>query len=88
MLNNKNVGQLIKQNSNIICSYDMLRACTFRACRLSLLSRYTRAYERACNLLRRERYSVCLLQNWIGWENNFVTNLYSGKQVIIVPSVT
>ena len=33
----------IEQNSKIICSYDMLRACTFRTGRKSLRAHYAHA---------------------------------------------
>ena len=40
MLNLKNIGISIKRNSEVICSYDMLRARTFRASRKSLRAHY------------------------------------------------
>ena len=40
MLNLKNIGISIKRNSEVICSYDVLRARTFRASRKSLRAHY------------------------------------------------
>ena len=60
MLKCKNIGISIKRNSKVICSYDMLRARTFRASRKSLRAHYVHTYERASNFLR-PGYSVCKL---------------------------
>lgn len=45
MLKCNNVCILIKENSKIICFYDMLRAPTFHARRKSLRAHYVHAYE-------------------------------------------
>ena len=52
MLKWKNIVILIKRNLKIICSYDMLRARTFRARRKSLGACYVLTYERTHNFLR------------------------------------
>ena len=47
MLKCKSIGiLLIKKNSKIICSYDMLHARTFLACRKFLGARYAHVDER------------------------------------------
>ena len=52
MLEYKNTGILIKKNSKMISSYDMLRPRLFRARRKFLRARYTHAYQRPRNFLR------------------------------------
>ena len=52
MLKCKNTGILTKRNSKLICSYDMLRARTFRVRRKSLRAHYAHAYERTSNFIR------------------------------------
>ena len=54
MLKFKNIGILIKRNSKIICSYDTLRAHTFRARHKSLRARYAPDYKCARNFFRPE----------------------------------
>ena len=52
-LNKTNSKQAItKRNSKLICSYDMLRARTFRVRRKSLRAHYAHAYERTRNFIR------------------------------------
>ena len=46
------MGVIIKQNLKIICSYNMLRARTFRTRRKSLRARNAHAYNHACNFFR------------------------------------
>ena len=52
MLKWKNIVILIKRNLKIICSYNMLRARTFRARRKSLGACYVLTFERTDNFLR------------------------------------
>ena len=52
MLKWKNIVILIKRNLKIICSYNMLRARTFRARRKSLGACYVLIFERTDNFLR------------------------------------
>ena len=59
MLKCKNIGVLIKRNSKIICSYDMLCAHTFCARCKSLRAHYAHLYERARNFLRPELSTNC-----------------------------
>ena len=49
MLKSKNLGKLIKRNSKMVCSRNMLRARTFCACRKFLRARCAHVYKRARN---------------------------------------
>ena len=51
MLKCRNIGILVKQNSKIICSYDLVHARSLRMRRKSLRARFAHPYERAGNFL-------------------------------------